>query len=1009
MADVWDLRVNVSGDGEEFRADIDEDKAKLDELLAQLRDKAISIKVNDADAEVKLEDIERRLADMHDATADVRVHDVKAKETLDAFRAKLAEVHDIAANIYLEDADAQLQVDELAHKLDALRNSDVNVDLHEGEANAKMDALDAKMQEFRDANAKIDVHMDQAAFEETKVDLDELAARKAEFDRDWIIRPVVDKADLAESEAELATLAVDEEAVTGAGAGKKRTSALGFLSSLLGRGKGTAAADTGAVSLADLLGSLGQDMTVPKNAQGAEAQVGKLGAEIDAMIRGAKEIDVASGEGKLALYDFDQRAQQLASDLASVDISSAGAARQVGKLQDEALALRVDLARIPVHLETTEAQAKLDALKAEAESFGGGASGAGGGAATGAAGGGGGGAGLLGGILASLIPLASPLAAVLAGGAGGLLSALGASMGGLGAFGVAAIPTIKSVTTASTAVNAAQAQLSVANTPAQRTSALQALAKATAGLDKEQLAALHSLQSFEGVYKSFATSLKTPVLNAFNGALRVLSTMLTDIAPAARSMGNEIGKLLGQLNHGLKVPDAGQFFHWMAVQGPKMFADFAHGMANIGRGIANLMMAFTPMANSMGAGWVKMTKDFSNWADALGKSKGFQQFLGYVQKTGPMVLSLIANLGKIVMDLLKDMAPLGGVMLSFVLDLAKLVNNLLTTNPAIKALIALVFGMAKNILIAADAVLKFLNWLSKTHPVIMGVITALAAAAAGVWAFNVAVDANPISLIIIAIAALIAGIVELVVHWRQVIAWLQKVWQSFNHLGLGVKILIGIFAPFLVLPAEIISHWKPIEQFFASMWGNIIKGFKLFMDLFKLNWNQIGDYLSVEVAKWVNEALTWGEHLMQSLANGIMSGLKWVTNAAASVGSAIRSFLGHSAPPPNGALSDDNEWMPHMMQSFVTGIEAGLPAVRAALGQVFVPPSTAQMMRAGTGMASAAAMGAAGNVSAAFHVHVNAPVYGVNDLQGAIHSGAVSVIGEFAKTVLTTGRASGVS
>ncbi|KKL55627.1 hypothetical protein LCGC14_2253530, partial [marine sediment metagenome] len=108
------------------------------------------------------------------------------------------------------------------------------------------------------------------------------------------------------------------------------------------------------------------------------------------------------------------------------------------------------------------------------------------------------------------------------------------------------------------------------------------------------------------------------------------------------------------------------------------------------------------------------------------------------------------------------------------------------------------------------------------------------------WLLNVAMSANPIGLIIIGIAALIAGIVLLVLNWEKVVTFLRNVWNKVvNFVVGGLKklwnkfselldnpffVAIGLlFAPWLTIPALIIKHWEPIKEFFTNLWLNVIK------------------------------------------------------------------------------------------------------------------------------------------------------------------------------------------
>lgn len=48
------------------------------------------------------------------------------------------------------------------------------------------------------------------------------------------------------------------------------------------------------------------------------------------------------------------------------------------------------------------------------------------------------------------------------------------------------------------------------------------------------------------------------------------------------------------------------------------------------------------------------------------------------------------------------------------------------------------------------------------------------------WAINAALDANPIGVVIMAIAALVAAVIWLVNHWKQVTAYLEGMWASWK-------------------------------------------------------------------------------------------------------------------------------------------------------------------------------------------------------------------------------------
>lgn len=95
---------------------------------------------------------------------------------------------------------------------------------------------------------------------------------------------------------------------------------------------------------------------------------------------------------------------------------------------------------------------------------------------------------------------------------------------------------------------------------------------------------------------------------------------------------------------------------------------------------------------------------------------------------------------------------------------------------------------------------------------------------------NAIIAANPIGLIVLGIAALIAIIVLLVKNWDWVKEkffqfvdfmkeGIQKIWNWFSGL-LENPFFTGImlaFAPWLTIPALILKHWQPIMDFFSKM------------------------------------------------------------------------------------------------------------------------------------------------------------------------------------------------
>lgn len=118
---------------------------------------------------------------------------------------------------------------------------------------------------------------------------------------------------------------------------------------------------------------------------------------------------------------------------------------------------------------------------------------------------------------------------------------------------------------------------------------------------------------------------------------------------------------------------------------------------------------------------------------------------------------------------------------------------------------------------------------AKAFAIALGVMaTALMAGSVAMWALNVAMDANPIGLIVIAIAALVAGLVYAYTHSEKFRAVIQAMGEALKWLGSAIswvigfvkdhwkEILVALVAPFAVAIYEIHKHWDQIKQIVAA-------------------------------------------------------------------------------------------------------------------------------------------------------------------------------------------------
>lgn len=70
----------------------------------------------------------------------------------------------------------------------------------------------------------------------------------------------------------------------------------------------------------------------------------------------------------------------------------------------------------------------------------------------------------------------------------------------------------------------------------------------------------------------------------------------------------------------------------------------------------------------------------------------------------------------------------------------------------------------------------------------------------------------------------------------------------------------------------------------------------------------------------INDAMTWGKHMVDNLAKGITNNLPKLKTAADSAAKTVARPMTHTVPQ-EGPLKDELTWMPHMMENLARGIE----------------------------------------------------------------------------------------
>jgi TP901 family phage tail tape measure protein len=268
--------------------------------------------------------------------------------------------------------------------------------------------------------------------------------------------------------------------------------------------------------------------------------------------------------------------------------------------------------------------------------------------------------------------------------------------------------------------------------------------------------------------------------------------------------------------------------------------------------------------------------------------------------------------------------------------------------------------------------------------------TATAVATAAQWLWNVAMDANPIALIIIGITALIGVIILIATKTT----WFQTIWKytwgaittafsaTVNFIKDHWKLIIAIIlGPIALITLYVIDHWKQISSGFAAIisyirnhwvlivsiitgpigtvtlyvirhWNQIIDGAKSMISSLAAWFRGLPNRVSGAVGKLSRTLYNAGSDLVGGLLSGARSKLSalgsWAKGVKDSVVGAIKHVFGIKSPSTVMMGLGG-----HMMTGLLKGLLRGKGVLNSVVKGIFHGPLDAAkaLVKNGIGVA----------------------------------------------------------
>jgi phage-related protein len=285
-----------------------------------------------------------------------------------------------------------------------------------------------------------------------------------------------------------------------------------------------------------------------------------------------------------------------------------------------------------------------------------------------------------------------------------------------------------------------------------------AQAKYKAALAKMTPAARQTFDAFNSLRTAFGAwsrSLQPAVMPIFTRALNGIKNSLPGLTPFVLAAAKAIGNLQDRVSAGFKSPWWKQFKKDLAGSVGPAIEGLGIAFGRTFKGMAGIVQAFLPHMTTISGIMQRITGRFANWATNLKGSPGFESFLAYAAEMAPVVASSLRDIGGAVLRVAKALAPAATIAYLALGAVARVIGSIAEHLPW---LIQLIYAV----------------WIA-TKLWTLAVIV-----------FNLAWNANPITLIIIAIVALVAAVIYAYKNFE----WFRKIvdaaWSGIKTAALWV-------------------------------------------------------------------------------------------------------------------------------------------------------------------------------------------------------------------------------
>lgn len=236
---------------------------------------------------------------------------------------------------------------------------------------------------------------------------------------------------------------------------------------------------------------------------------------------------------------------------------------------------------------------------------------------------------------------------------------------------------------------------------------------------------------------------------------------------------------------------------------------------NTFKGIFNLMKAFAPNSQVIFKALADMTSKFEQWSSKIEESDGFKKFIDYVQTNGPKLISLLGNIGRILIAVGVGMAPLAAAFLSVADAVTGFIASIAEANPLVGMLIGVIASLAGVFMMVVPPLVGLVSGIGNLLMAFSGASTIGGALSSVMGALGGSFTAllGPIGIVIGAVLAVIGILVYLYNTNEDVRKFITDAWNGLvSAISGAVQSVIGWFQQLASQTSATLEPIMPVLQ-----------------------------------------------------------------------------------------------------------------------------------------------------------------------------------------------------